>query len=48
MTKYEIIDKLLAIREYSESMAKDAFEPGVWLDDLRTIDEAIAIIRSTI
>ena len=48
MTKYEIIDQLLAIREYSEDMAKDAFEPEIWQSDIRAIDEAIAIIRSAI
>lgn len=45
MTKYELIDHLVGIREYSEDMAKESLEPDVWQKDVEVLTEVIALIQ---
>ena len=49
MTKYELIDHLIGIREYSEDHAKnwdgDDDDENIWQKDVEVITESIALIQ---
>lgn len=45
MTKYELIDHLIGIREYSESMVSESELDDVWLKDVEVITEVIELIQ---
>lgn len=48
MTKAEIIDHLVGMREYSEDMAKESLDnDDIWLKDVEVITAAIEIIMNS-
>lgn len=47
MTKAEIIDQLISIRQNSEDFAKAPDADEIWLKDIEAIDAAIAIIENS-
>jgi hypothetical protein len=45
MTKYELIDHLIGIREYSIGMVAESELEDVWLKDVEVITEVIELIQ---